>query len=180
MLDEEHVKRFAPFKRSAYTAFFISNLVVFLIVLSVCVPVLLFITAITVPSLVLTASGLLDPILFFIGLVFISTLTGIIAARWYTHEFFRTFIYEPRGDYFFSRKGVITPSYTLIPYKNMQDIHVEQSLYDRIFGLWAVKIYSATFSRRGSDIIFGLNRENAERLKTEILERMRGVVQVVD
>ncbi len=173
MLDEEHVKRFAPFKGSAYTAFFISNLVVFLIVLSACVSVLLFITAITVPAVV-------DQILLFIGLGLILMLTVIIAARWYTSEFFRTFIYEPRGDYFFSRKGVVTPSYTLIPYKNIQDIHVEQSIYDRIFGLWSMKIYSATFSTRGSDIIFGLSKKTAERLKTEILERMREVKQVVD
>ncbi|OYT54380.1 MAG: hypothetical protein B6U72_02785 [Candidatus Altiarchaeales archaeon ex4484_2] len=180
MLDEEHVERFAPFKGSAYTAFFISNLVVFLIVLFVCVSALVFITAITVPALVLAPSKLLDPVLLFLGLVFILALTGIIAASWYTREFFKTFIYEPRKDYFFSRKGVVTPSYTLIPYKNIQDIHMEQSIYDRIFGLWSMKIYSATFSTRGSDIIFGLSKKTAERLKTELLERMRGVKQVVD
>jgi|GEM_PF-3721772 len=180
MLDEEHVGRFAPFKVSAYTAFFISNLVVFLIALSVCTSILLFITAITVPALFTRLSMLLDPVPFLIVLVFILLLAVVIAARWYTSEFFRTFIYELRGDYFFSRKGVITPSYTLIPYNNIQDIHVEQSIYDRIFGLWAVKIYSATFSRRGSDIIFGLSKKTAERLKTETLERMRGVKQVVD
>ncbi len=163
MLGEENTKRFAPFKESAYIAFYISKLIPFLVL-----------------GFILVIAGFIVSVIYASIIVIVLLVLVIIGLLWYSGEFFRSFIYELRSDYLFSRKGVITPSYTIIPYKNVQDVHVEQSIYDRIFGLWAVKIYSATASRRGSDIIFGLSRNNAERLKSQILGRAGEVKQVVD
>ncbi|MFH1722002.1 MAG: PH domain-containing protein [Candidatus Altiarchaeota archaeon] len=111
-------------------------------------------------------------------IVFLIVIMGFFS--WYSRRFFEVFVFEPRKDHFFTRKGVIVPSYTLIPYKNIQDIHLEQTVFDRIFGLWSVQIFSATYDPRGSDMIFGLNKENAENLKTEIFSKVKEVKEVVD
>ncbi len=81
---------------------------------------------------------------------------------------------------FFSRKGVVTPSYTMIPYENIQDVHVSQGYVEKLLGLSTVRIYTATFSGRGSDAIPGLSRENAEAFKDALFARIKGVKKVVD
>ena len=167
MFDEETAKRFAPFAPGAFIAFLLSRLL-FVIVISF---ILLFIVFVI---------GILSQIPLIYVASFLLFLVLAVFFIWYSREFFRTFIYEPRKEFFFSRKGVITPSYTLILYKNIQDVHLEQTIFDRIFGLWAVKIYSATHSLRGSDHIFGLSYDTANRLKTEIFSRVKEVKHVVD
>ncbi|MEM2918486.1 MAG: PH domain-containing protein [Candidatus Altiarchaeota archaeon] len=111
---------------------------------------------------------------------FLSLILLSVFFIWYSTEFFKTFIYEPRETFFFSRKGVITPSYTLILYENIQDVHLEQTIFDRIFGLWEVKIYTATHSHRGSEHIFGLSYESANKLKTEIFSKIKDVKKNVN
>jgi len=159
MLNEENVK-IVPFEKSVYIAFFISNFIISSIFLVVILAIMAFFNSIH--------------LFFFFFLLFIL----LFIVGWYTREYFIRFIYELRNSYFFSRKGVITPSYTIIPYKNIQDIHLDQSIYEKIFGLWAVEIYTATTSRRGSDRIFGLNRKNAEYLRLKILKKMREVKKI--
>lgn len=163
MLNEESTKLFAPFAQNAVIAFLLSRISVAFFMFFVVFCVAFFINI---------------PLLYIIS--FLTLLILSIFFIWYSKEFFKTFIYEPRRTFFFSRKGVITPSYTLILYENIQDVHLEQSIFDRIFGLWKVKIYTATHSPRGADNIFGLSYESANKLKMEILAKMKEVKQIVD
>lgn len=163
MLNEETTKSFAPFAQNAVIVFFLSRLgfIFFIFFVVFCVAFFFHM-------------ALLYIISFLILLIF------SVFFIWYSREFFRTFIYEPREIFFFSRKGVITPSYTLILYENIQDVHLEQTIFDRIFGLWKVKIYTATHSHRGADNIFGLSYESANKLKMAIFAKMKEVKQIVD
>ncbi|MFH0818302.1 MAG: PH domain-containing protein, partial [Candidatus Micrarchaeota archaeon] len=88
--------------------------------------------------------------------------------------------FELRGDCFFSRKGVFKASYTMIRYERVQDIHVNQSFFEMLFGLWNVSIFTATATDRGSENIPGLSKENAESLKTALFAKIKKVKKVVD
>lgn len=98
----------------------------------------------------------------------------------YSWWYISSFIFSLEGQYLFVRKGVIAHSYTIIPYENVQDIHVVQSLSDRIFGVWSVIIFTATATSAGSDNIFGLEKENAERLKEAVFAKMKEAKHVTD
>jgi membrane protein YdbS with pleckstrin-like domain len=60
-----------------------------------------------------------------------------------------------RDGYLFVRKGVVTPGYTMIPYENIQDVHLDQPILEKALGLCNVRIYTATFSAKGSEMIPG-------------------------
>lgn len=161
MLQEDGVKNFASFEGTAVIPFFFSW-VILLIFASLCLYVLGLV--LNQPSFLVL---LISPIL-------------LLLIYLYSREFFKSFLFELRSDFFFSRKGVITPSYTIIPYENIQDVHLEQSIIEKILGLWRVKIYTATFSDRGSDMIQGLSVSNVEAFKNALFTKIKEVKKVVD
>jgi len=99
---------------------------------------------------------------------------------WYGREFIRTFRFRLDGTHLMVRKGVFKRSYTLIPYENIQDVHVVQGFVERMFGIWHIGIFTATASLRGSERILGLRQEEAQRLKSELFRRMREAKHVTD
>lgn len=104
----------------------------------------------------------------------------IIAGLWYSKEYLKRFIFRFDDTHFFVRKGVILYSYTLIPYENIQDVHVIQGLVERLFGVWSVIIFTATTSSRGAETVPGLSREGAERLKETIFKKIKEAKHVTD
>jgi len=99
---------------------------------------------------------------------------------WYGIEYLKRLRFRLDKTYFFVRKGVILYSYTLVPYENVQDVHVVQGYVDRIFGVWKVVLFTATASIQGSECVFGLSRESAEKLRTAIFKKMKEARHVTD
>ncbi len=89
-------------------------------------------------------------------------------------------IFTMEGQCFLVRKGYILHSHTLIPYENIQDIHLVQSFTGRIFGVWSVIIFTATATEKGSEQVPGLLKEDAERLKEALVAKMKEARHVTD
>ncbi len=70
------------------------------------------------------------------------------------------------------KKGPITPREINIPYERVQDVYIDQDIFDRIFGLYDVHFSSATFSSNYLAHIDGLEREPAEKLKQVLIQKV--------
>ncbi len=162
MLNENFSKRFVEFSPNARGALAVFNLIV---IFAVGGAASLFLLFLFLPL------GLL---------VLFMTLLSLVFIWWYCGEFLRKFAFELRADHFFSRKGVFKASYTMIRYERIQDIHINQSIFEMLLGLWDVSIYTATATGRGSENIPGLSKDNAEALKTALFQKIKKVRKVVD
>jgi len=117
-------------------------------------------------------SVILFPLLVFLPLT-------LIAGAWYANEFVKRLRFRLDGEYFFVRQGVVLYNYTLIPYENVQDIHVTQLFTDQLLGMWTVIVFTATVGGGAVRIPF-LSRESAESLKGALFARMKEARNVTD
>lgn len=101
----------------------------------------------------------------FIG---ICTLTYLYQ-RWY----FRTYFYELTDDFVIIRKDPITPREITIPYERIQDVYMDQDIWDRIFGLYDIHLSSATVSSGMEAHIDGVEKEAAQGLRDALLETVQ-------
>ncbi|QTY28253.1 PH domain-containing protein [Flavobacterium sp. CS20] len=67
------------------------------------------------------------------------------------------------------QKGFFVFKQTIVPYKRIQHIEVKQGLVFKAFNLYTLKIYTAG-SSTGDLSIAGLNRNDADKLKAQILK----------
>lgn len=91
----------------------------------------------------------------------------------YEVAYFKTYFYDVREDFLIIRKGVFMPRETIIPYEKIQDIYVDQDLFDRIFNLYDVHVSTATILSGKEAHIDGVNKKNAEAIRELILENVR-------
>ncbi len=70
------------------------------------------------------------------------------------------------------KKGVFSRNEIILPFKRLQDVYVDQDILDRIFGLYDVHVSSATATSATLSHIDGLNKENAEKVKTILLSKI--------
>lgn len=106
----------------------------------------------------------LYPILFLIILV----LTYLYQ-RWY----FETYFYDITDDYLIIKKDPITPKEITIPWERIQDVYVDQDLFDRIFGLYDVHLSTATLASGIHAHIDGTEKNAAEGLRAFLLEKVK-------
>jgi membrane protein YdbS with pleckstrin-like domain len=162
MLGEDFSKRFVNFSSNARNALAIPSMAFTMLILGATTLVLLF-------------------AFFPAGVLLLLLLLALVAFEWwYYGEFLNKFAFELKGGHFFSRKGVFKASYTMIRYERIQDIHIGQSIFEMLFGLWNVSIFTATATGRGSENIPGLSKEGAEQLKTALFQKIKKVKKVVD
>jgi membrane protein YdbS with pleckstrin-like domain len=101
-------------------------------------------------------------------------------AAWYGLKYVRSFMFRLDGMFLHVRHGVFMHAHTLLPYENIQDIHVTQGILERLFGLNTVIIFTATTSGAGAETVPWLTRDGAERLKAALFARMREARHVTD
>jgi len=106
------------------------------------------------------------------------TLIGLyilifIIQIWYQTEYYKRYFYDIEQDFLIIKKGVIMPHETMLPYEKLQDVYMDQDLFDRIFNLWDVHVSTATAMSGYEAHIDGVNRENAEALRELILIKIR-------
>ena len=165
MLGEDFSKRFVDFAPNARYAIAFPNMLISFGALGILFAITLIAT-------------LISPFFPILGLVLLVAI--VVFEWWYFGEFLKKFAFELRPDHFFSRKGVFKASYTMIRYERIQDIHINQSIFEMLFGLWNVSVFTATATGRGSENIPGLSKENAEKLKTALFRKIKKVKKVVD
>lgn len=103
-----------------------------------------------------------------VGILFLF-LAGILTyfyQRWY----FAVYFYDLTSDFIVIRKGPITPHEITIPYERIQDIYMDQDIFDRVFGLYDVHLSSATITSGSAAHIDGLQKAAAEGLRGVLLE----------
>lgn len=93
----------------------------------------------------------------------------IFSKIWYKNFYFK---FDSQGGIIRSR--VFVEKSTYIYYNRIQNVNVSQSIIDRILKLKQVKIETAAESTKGASIVVpGLNEENAELLRTFLIEKSR-------
>lgn len=92
---------------------------------------------------------------------------------WYQTEYYNRYFYDISQDFLIIKKGVIMPHETMLPYEKLQDVYMDQDLFDRIFNLWDVHVSTATEMSGNQAHIDGVNRQNAEALREMILNKIK-------
>lgn len=108
------------------------------------------------------------PLIILLGVLTPIIIIGLLA-YWYSIVWFKNFNFT-----FYTDKGevvskVISQSQTYLYYDRIQNVNVNQGIVERLFNLFSVDIETAG----GAVSLLGLNSENAEKIKTFLLERAR-------
>ncbi len=109
-----------------------------------------------------------------VGAALVVGLFGVIVVINYLYQkwYFSTYFYDLTADYIIIRKGPITPREITIPYERIQDVYVDQDLFDRAFGLFDVHLSSATISSGMEAHIDGVERAAADGLRNVLLKTL--------
>jgi len=110
----------------------------------------------------------------FMNVVLIGFLLLIICACMYQFQvwYYQVYFYDLTDDFIIIRKRVVTPREITIPYERVQDVYVDQDIFDRIFGLYDVHLSSATISSGMEAHIDGVEKEAADGLRSVILQKV--------
>ena len=105
---------------------------------------------------------------FFIG-------TALLSGWQYLYEtrYFTAYYYDIGKDFLAIRKGWITPREVQLPYEKMQDVYMDQDIFDRVFGLWDVHVSTATMMSGMEAHMDGVNRTTAEKLREMLLDKIK-------
>ena len=128
--------------------------------------IILFSVLITFSIYSLSSLALFVTIIFILVIAGTTILINYLYQKWY----FDTYYYDLHPDYIVIRKDPITPREITIPYERIQDVYVDQDLFDRMFGLFDVHLSSATISSGMEAHIDGLEKPAADGLRAALLQ----------
>jgi membrane protein YdbS with pleckstrin-like domain len=106
---------------------------------------------------------LIPIVVFFIIIAFYS---------WYYKTYIKRYYYAGEEFFITIKKGVFTPSEIHVQWQKIQDVYVDQDIFDRIMGLYDVHIASATVTSGIEAHIDGVDHATAEGLKEFILGKI--------
>ena len=89
---------------------------------------------------------------------------------WYQCAYFNTYFYDLTEHFIIIRKGVIIPKEINIPYERVQDVYVDQDLFDRILGIYDVHLSTATIASGMAAHIDGVEKAPADGLRAHLLQ----------
>ncbi len=104
---------------------------------------------------------------------FILVIVGLSA--WYISAYIRSYYYADDEGFLTIRKGVFTPTEIHVQYGRIQDVYVDQDLFDRVFGIYDVHIATATQTSGIEAHIDGVDTATAEGLKNFLLGRIKNM-----
>lgn len=117
-----------------------------------------------------TIFGFIISFLFgFVFLLVVIALLSYLYQRWY----FAVYFYNIVDDYIVIKKGPIAPKEITIPWERIQDVYVDQDIFDRMFGLYDVHLSTATFTSGMQAHIDGLEQEAANGLREVLLGKIK-------
>ena len=91
----------------------------------------------------------------------------------YQYLYFKKYFYDVGADFLIIKKGVVMPRETILNYPKIQDVYVDQDIFDRMFGLFDVHVSTATMMSGMEAHIDGVNKENAAAIRNLILSKMK-------
>lgn len=106
---------------------------------------------------------------FLLILIVAIFILSILYQWWY----YKTYFYDLTDNFVIIKKGPIAPQEVSIPYSRIQDVYVDQDLFDRVFGLYDVHVSSATILSGFMAHIDGVGKTSADGLKIELLAMIK-------
>jgi len=105
----------------------------------------------------------------FVFLMVVIALLTYLYQRWY----FALYYYDIREDYIVIKKGPIAPKEITIPWERIQDVYVDQDIFDRMFGLFDVHLSTATLTSGIQAHIDGVEQQASDGLRTVLLDKVK-------
>ena len=103
--------------------------------------------------------------------VFCATL--LILKFIYEIVYLKGYYYNFAQDVLVIRKGVFTIKEITVPFNLVQNVFVDQDIFDRAFSLWDVHLSTVTFRSEMQCHIDGLSEQNAKTLNEMLLKRIK-------
>ncbi len=95
---------------------------------------------------------------------------------WYETLYYKSYFYDLTDNFIVIRKGVILPKEITIPYERVQDVYVDQDIFDRMFHLYDVHLSTATIYSGMAAHIDGVEQQAAEGLRTLLLQTIHSKI----
>ena len=97
---------------------------------------------------------------------------AIFGTYWYQVLYYKSYYYDFREDSAEIAKGVITRATGHVRYAKIQNIFIDQDIWDRVLGLYDVHYETAGETSGIYSHIDGLNKENADKLTAFLQNRL--------
>ncbi len=108
-----------------------------------------------------------------LGAVLLVLVLIAVVQAIYIRAYINMYYYDCNDQFITIKKGVFTPKEIHVQYQKIQDVYVDQDLFDRIMGLYDVHIASATVTSGLEAHIDGVEQATAENIKNFLLEKIR-------
>jgi len=92
---------------------------------------------------------------------------------WYQTKYYETYYYDIRKNFLVIKKGVFMPVETTLPFEKLQDVYLDQDIFDRMFGLWDLHVSTATFMSGYNAHIDGVNSQNGQEMREILLGKIK-------
>jgi uncharacterized membrane protein YdbT with pleckstrin-like domain len=90
----------------------------------------------------------------------------------YQKAYIKSYYYNITDKLIIIRKGVFAQHEITVPFERIQDVYVDQDLFDVMFGLYDVHISTATATSEVRAHIDGLEKKDAEEIRKLILSKI--------
>ncbi len=104
-------------------------------------------------------------ILAFVAIIFVTFI--------YQRLYLKYYYYDASRDTLTIRKGVIGRHQIFLPFEKIQNVFVDQDLFDRIFGIYDVHVSTVGAASIAMCHIDGLKKENADKLRTILMQQVK-------
>ncbi|MEM4296700.1 MAG: PH domain-containing protein [Candidatus Anstonellales archaeon] len=91
----------------------------------------------------------------------------------YAILYYKTYYYNIKEDSIIIREGVWFKSQISFPYYRIQDVYIDQDIFDKLLGLYDVHLATAAPTSARLAHIDGLNEENATKIRDILLEKIK-------
>jgi len=103
-----------------------------------------------------------------------SVLLPLLVALVYQTQYYKNYFYDLTPDGLVIGKGVINTWRITVPRNKVQEVYLDQDLWDRIFGLYDLHLATATDVSGREAHIDGLGAQDAETLRSLLLQWVGG------
>lgn len=131
---------------------------------------LIFFAVLLMMPLLSTALNFLE---YIIMGVFAAIVIVIVSAYIYQMAYYNSYLYDSKNGFLTIKKGVIIPKETTLPLEKINDIYIDQDIFDKIFGLYDVHFSISTVESGLDPHIDGLNKDNSHKLREIMLKGIK-------
>jgi len=114
----------------------------------------------------------LTSIMSFLTIALASIIFLPIIIYFYQKKYYQSYFYDDLGKNLIIRKGVFSIEEITLPYSKIQDVYVDQDLFDRLFSLYDVHVSSATMASARLSHIDGVSKKSADELRELFLNKI--------